>query len=204
MMLLIMENIEIIEEINEGNQNLYLRKISLNDSDFLFESLKEDAISKYLSLGPLVSHSYSKKLIKNYLKFWDKKQQFNYIIEIRNGYNDGNRIRKIGAISMWGLSWLHKRAEIGIWITSKYWNIGFAQKAINLIKIVGFFHLKLNRLEAHIAVENTRSINLFNKCGFVEEGILKQYLNLRGNYHDAVVLSYLKALWTRSKALTNK
>ncbi len=192
-----MKNILIIEEINEGNE-VYLRKISSDDADFFFESLREEAISRYLSLGPLVSQSYSKKLLKKYEKFWEEKVQFNYVIEIRGKNNDRKNIKKVGAISLWRISWLHHRAEIGIWITPKYWNMGFAKKALNLIKIVGFVHLILNRLEAHIAVENKRSINLFKKSGFIEEGTLKQYLNLKGNLHDAIGLSYLKENWNGS------
>ena len=189
-----MRNIDIIEEINQGNQNLFLRKIKQNDAVFIFESLKEESISKYLSLGPLVSVDHSKKLIKNYLKFWDQKLQFNYIIETR-GFNSGKDIKRVGAVSLWGLSWLHSRTEIGIWICSKYWNMGFAKKALNLIKIVSFGHLNLNRIEAHIAVENIRSTKLFKKSGFKEEGTLKQYLNFKGTYHDAVILAYLKSYW---------
>ena len=199
-----MKNIQIIEEINEGG-DVYLRKISSDDANFFFESLREEVISRYLSLGPLVSQSYSKKLLKKYQKFWTDKTQFNYVIEHRSG-NDkkNNNIKKVGAISLWRISWLHNRAEIGIWITPKYWNMGYAKKVLNLIKIVGFVHLKLNRLEAHIAVENKRSINLFIKTGFIKEGTLKQYLILRGTSHDAVVLSYLKENWNGSERLTNE
>ena len=200
-----MKNIRIIEEINEGNE-VYLRKISSDDADFFFESLREEAISRYLSLGPLVSQSYSKKLLKKYEKFWGEKVQFNYVIELRGKNHDRKNIKKVGAISIWRISWLHNRAEIGIWITPKYWNMSIAKKALNLIKIVGFVHLKLNRLEAHIAVENKRSINLFKskEVAFFEEGTLKQYLNLRGIYHNAVALSYLKENWNGSDRLTNE
>ena len=184
-----MNNREIVEEIND--RTLYLRKVSLDDSDFFFSSLKEEVISKFLSFGPLVSKEHSQKLIRKYLKDWDKQIQFNYLIEIR-GDNANENKKKVGSINLWNISWLHKRAEIGIWINTRYWSMGLAKKALSLIKIIAFNHLKLNRLEAHIAVENTPSINLFKKYGFTEEGILKQYLNLRGNYHDAVILAYIK------------
>ena len=180
-----MKNREIVEEINY--QKLYLRKISLGDSEFFFTSLKEEAVSKFLSLGPLTSKEHSKKLLKNYLKYWNKNTQFNYLIEIRNDDN----IKKIGSISIWNISWLHKRGEVGIWINPKYWAMGFSKKALNMIKFVAFNHLKLNRLEAHIAFDNKKSINLFMKSGFHKEGILKEYLNLKGNYHDAVILAHL-------------
>ena len=179
---------EIIEEINDGK--VFLTKISVKDRDFVFNSLKDETVSKYLSLGPLVSREHSQKLINNYLTYWDKQIQFNYIIEIRDN-NKSNEIKKVGSINLWNISWLHKRAEIGIWLNSKYWNQGIAKRALSLIINIGFYHLNLHRLEAHIAVENIPSINLFKKCGFIQEGILKDYLFLRGVYNDAVILSLI-------------
>lgn len=182
-----MHKAEIIEEINQGN--FFLRKISLKDADFIHESLKGSNLTKFLSLGPLSSRDHAKKLIKNYLDYWTDKFQFNYIIEIHDSDDNHKKAKKIGSISIWGISWQHKRAEIGIWINTKYWNQGFAQKALSLIKIACFNHLKLKRIEAHIATENTKSIYIFKKSEFKEEGLLKDYLYLDGKFHNAVILS---------------
>jgi RimJ/RimL family protein N-acetyltransferase len=188
-----MNNLEIIEEVSDGN--FYLRKISSIDEQFVYESLKEQNLTRYLSLGPSISREYTKMLIKNYLKYWKDKDQFNYIIELHESTKKSKKKKQVGSISIWGISWQHRRAEIGIWVNSKYWNQGIAKKAIELIKIVCFNHLGLNRLEAHIASENKKSIQLFKDCGFSLEGQLKQYLNLRGVFYDAVLLSFLKEHW---------
>ncbi|MFX1410912.1 MAG: GNAT family N-acetyltransferase [Promethearchaeota archaeon] len=181
------QDIEVIEEINDNN--IYLRKISKNDAKFLFNSLKKREITNYMSLGPLKTYESSKRLIGNYIKYWDNFSQYNYIIEKREGI----LINNTGSISLWNINWHHKRAEIGIWLIPDYWNLGIGEKAINLIKIISYDHLKLNRLEAHIAIKNIRSISVFKKCDFVEEGILSQYLNIEGKYHDALILACLKA-----------
>jgi len=180
---------KIIEEISDDSSRLFLRKISSSDAKFFYESLTEISVSKYLSLGPLESLDHAKKIIKSYLKSWDQMLQFNYVIELRN-----KEVKKIGSISVWGISWLHRRAEIGIWINSKYWNQGIGEKAINLVKIIAYQYLNLNRLEAHIVVDNTKSINLFKKCEFEAEGLLKQYLNFKGTFFDAYILACIKKL----------
>ena len=175
---------DIVEEIND--QHLFLRKISKEDAEFLFDSLKQKSVNQYLSLGPLSSLEHSKRLIEKYLRSWEKLRQFNYTIELK----EGNPRKKVGTISLWNLNWLHRRAEIGVWLTgSDYFNKGIGTRAVGLIKNMGFIHLKLNRIEAHTAVENVNSIKLFKKCGFKEEGILKEYIKLQGEYHDAVVLA---------------
>jgi len=178
-------NSDIIEEINEGN--LFLRKISKTDAEFFFKSLNEKNLTNYLSLGPFKSLEHSRGLIKNYLKYWDKFFQFNYIIEL----HDVNKF-KIGSISLWNVNWQHQRTQIGIWLIPSFWGKGLGEKSVNLIKKVAFNHLKMNRLEAYIAIENERSISLFEKCGFNKEGILNQYLLFKGKFHNAVILVFLK------------
>ncbi|MFW9999090.1 MAG: GNAT family N-acetyltransferase [Candidatus Hodarchaeota archaeon] len=178
-------NSEFVEEINDGN--LVFRKITKEDAEFVFNSLNENELNLYLSLGPLKTIEDAKRLIKNYSKYWDNYLQFNYIIELHNV----NKV-KIGSISLWNINWKHYRAQVGIWITPSFWSKGLGEKSINLIKIIGFNHLKINRLEAYIALENKRSIFLFEKCGFKIEGTLRQYLNFQGKFHDAIILACIK------------
>ena len=179
------EDLEIIEEIND--ENLFLRKISKSDAEFFLNSLSEKEITKYLSLGPLRTLEHSKRLIRSYLKYWENCIQFNYIIEL----HEANKV-KIGSISLWNVNWQHRRSQVGIWMIPSFWRKGLARSSINLIKNIAFNHLKINRLEAYVSVENKRSISLFEKCGFKEEGILKQYMNFQGIYHDAILLACLK------------
>jgi len=181
-----MEDIEIIEEIIDGN--LFLRKVSKDDVSFFYQSLKEKEMINYLSLGPLISFDHSKRLVKNYLKSWEKWLQFNYVIELR----DNSTIKRIGSVSLWNVNWLHKRSGVGIWILPNYWGQGIGKRVIELIKKVAFYHLKLNRIEAQIAFENDKSIKMFKKCGFKEEGLLKKYLNIEGKFHDAYMLGCFK------------
>lgn len=176
------EEIEIVEAID--SDSIYLRRLKKDDAKFFYKSLLDRQITDYLSLGPLKSLDHAKRLIKSYIKSWEQYQQFNYIINY-----DSN---KAGAISLWNISWLHKRAEVGIWLLPKYWDQGLGKKSMELIKIIAYKHLHLNRLESHIAIENIRSIKMFKSCGFIEEGVLKEYLNLRGDFQDAMILGHLK------------
>ena len=181
-----MEDFEIIEEINDGN--LFLRKVSKNDISFFYHSLNDQDMINYLSLGPLRSLEHSKRLIKSYLKSWDKFLQFNYIIELR----DNSSFKKIGSVSLWAINWHHLRSGVGIWILPEYWEHGLGSKTIVLAKNIAFNHLNLNRLEAYIAIQNERSINMFKNCKFIEEGILKDYLKINGKFQDALIVACLK------------
>ena len=176
---------EVIEEISEGS--LYLRKIVKNDTKFLFNSLNNPHLITYLSMNLINSIEEAKRLIRRYSKYWENYAQYNYLIELHEP-----ELVKIGAINLWNINWRHLRAEVGIWISPSYWKKGYGKKSLKLIKTIGFIHLKLNRLEAHIAIENTNSIHLFKKCGFKEEGTLKQYLKFNQKFHDTVILALIK------------
>lgn len=184
---LMFEEIEIIEELDDGI--LYFRKIGKEDVQFFYESLAHDQITNYLSLGAFRSLEHARRVIKNYMKSWEKLLQFNYVIELK----DSKLEEKIGSVSLWNISWLNRRAEIGIWLLPKYWKFGYGKKSVNLIKIIGFNHLNLNRIEAHVAIKNVNSIKMFKSCNFEEEGILRQYLNLNGMFQDAIVLSCMRS-----------
>ena len=184
---LMFENIEIIEELDDDS--LHFRKIGKEDVQFFYESLAHAQITNYLSLGALRSLEHARRVIKNYMKSWDNLLQFNYIIELK----DSKLKEKIGAVNLWNISWLHRRAEIGIWLLPKYWKFGYGKKSVNAVKIIGFNHLQFNRIEAHVAIKNINSIKMFKSCNFEEEGILKHYLNLNGIFHDTMVLSCMRS-----------
>ena len=182
-----MVTIEVIDEINEGN--LFLRKVSKDDISFFYNSLKNNKeMTNFLSLGPLRSFEHSRRLIKNYLKSWDKYLQFNYVIELR----DDKSKSRIGSASLWNISWFHNRSGVGIWILPEYWEKVLGKRVIQLVKIIAFNHLNLNRIEAQIAVKNERSIKMFKNSNFEEEGILKKYLNIDGKFQNALILACFK------------
>jgi len=181
-----MANIEIIDEINE--ENLFLRKVSKNDFSFFFNSLNNKEMTNFLSLGPLRSLEHSRRLIKNYLKSWEKYLQFNYVIELR----DDKRKSRIGSASLWNISWFHNRSDVGIWILPEYWDKGIGKRVIKLVKNIAFNHLNLNRIQAFIAVKNERSIKMFKNSNFEEEGLLRKYLNMDSKYYDALILACFK------------
>jgi ribosomal-protein-alanine N-acetyltransferase len=179
-------NVEVVEQIHKNLT--HLRKISPDDVEFLYNNLKDKSITQFLSLAPIKSLKRSEKMIQRYIHYWENYAQFNYVIEVEKG----DKKVRVGSISLWNISWINKRAEIGLWITPEYWGVEIGRKAIQLIKIVAFIHLKLNRLQAHVRVNNQRSINLFEKCQFIREGRLSEYLNDSGKFIDSYVYSYLK------------
>ena len=57
----------------------------------------------------------------------------------------------------------------------------------------GFNDMKLNRIETTAFSKNKRSIKTIERNGFKKEGILRQRFYFKGQFHDLVVFSLIKA-----------
>lgn len=69
---------------------------------------------------------------------------------------------------------------------------GLGTQAVRLLLDFGFRDLNLRRIYLHVFSSNTRAIHVYEKTGFVREGLLRQAVYLDGAYVDVVVMGLLK------------
>ncbi len=72
-----------------------------------------------------------------------------------------------------------------------YWNKGFATEAVKEVTRFGFDDLLLHRIEATVLPENTGSIRVLFKNGYIKEGLLKKY-HLGNEFHDTIMMAVVK------------
>lgn len=106
----------------------------------------------------------------------------------------------IGSISFVALSEKHKFAEIGYWLSRDWNGRGIMTKAVKVLERFAFKVLDMNRIEIKSDVENKRSRAIPVRCGYKEEGVLRQAILLRGVPRDVVVYSKLKSEWEKENA----
>lgn len=51
--------------------------------------------------------------------------------------------------------------------------------------------LGLNRIDLNVLKSNSAAIGLYEKCGFIVEGLLRKSVFKNGEYHDQLVMSLL-------------
>jgi ribosomal-protein-alanine N-acetyltransferase len=100
--------------------------------------------------------------------------------------------RMIGSIGLTTFNAYQSRIEISYDLSAQYWGRGIMTRAIMAVLKYGFETLRVNRIEAFVAVDNIVSRNLLLKCGFTFEGILRQHRYHRGSYVDVCSFSILK------------
>lgn len=82
-----------------------------------------------------------------------------------------------------------RSAWIGYWVSSEVTGGGVATAALALGADHCFGRVGLHRLEATVRPENLASRAVLSKAGFREEGMLKRYLNVDGDWRDHLLVA---------------
>ncbi len=98
----------------------------------------------------------------------------------------------IGGLGLHRIDDEHRLAEVGYWIGRPYRRQGYGAEAVDALVRVVFGRLGLNRIEAHVFVENTGSHRLLRRLGFRREGRLRQAFRKDGTARDAILYARLK------------
>lgn len=98
-----------------------------------------------------------------------------------------------------------RSAYVGYQIGEEFSRQGYMTEALQLTLRHAFVKLKLHRLEANIQPENTPSIALVKRAGFVKEGYSRRYLKISGRWRDHERWAILVEDWRkRAKPTANK
>lgn len=177
----------------ETNSLLLLRIIS-GDANALFNILSD----------PEVTEFYDEDA------FTDKSQASDQIAAWENGFADKRCIRwgiirkdkddLMGSCGYYGFHSWNKRASIGYELARTSWRQGIMTEAFGAIIDFGFRRLELNRIDALVMPGNTASINLLEKLGFRNEGLLKEYERWGSKgFVDLCMFAILRKDWSISR-----
>jgi ribosomal-protein-alanine N-acetyltransferase len=90
-------------------------------------------------------------------------------------------------------STVHHAAELVYDLSPDYWSRGIVTLSVQAVLGWGFSSAGLNRVQAVVLPTNAPSIAVLNRCGFSQEGLLRQYRMVRGEPRDFLLYSRLRA-----------
>lgn len=106
---------------------------------------------------------------------------------------DTHEGRPIGQIELVNIHPVHKRAEIHLLIGEKeFWSQGYGSDAISTLLGYSFGELGMRRIYLIPDRDNLRAIRSYEKCGFVQEGVLRAQRLRYGEPVDMVVMALLR------------
>jgi len=168
-------------------RRLVLRAIKLNDYQAWFDAYtkRRPAQSRW-DVGHFTAEKCSKEIFKKVIS--EHKQLANnddyyryYVFEKKTGAIVGQIDFDIFVRET------HQFANFGYQIYNQHWGRAFGREASRAGLKIGFKHLKLNRLEAAINLDNKKSIRLAKLIGMRREGIKKRYWFEDGKWVDHLI-----------------
>lgn len=99
----------------------------------------------------------------------------------------------IGQISLYAIKRLpFSSCFIGYALDEQSVGRGITSEAVQLMVHFAFEHLQINRVEAYVSPQNTASIRVLEKTGFLREGLLKELLYINGYWEDHYLYAITK------------
>lgn len=167
-------------------ERLLLRRFRETDWKDLLEVRGNPNVVKYLDTTLLVTQGDALLLME---KYNDWNDGMKYAIEL------SSERKVIGGIGVFHINAKHRFGTIGYDINEKYWRKGFATEALTALINYCFGEKGLNRLEAHVHVENHPSQRLLEKLGFQREGLQRENFLIDGRFYNCYLYALIKSEW---------
>ena len=143
-------------------EHLLLRRITLDDTNDMFEMRKDPRMYEYLDAKVDKNPGETKAYISKMNHGIDEEKWIIWAIEHMHSK------KVIGTICIWNLNEEEKSGELGYGIIPDYRGQGLMKESLVSVIEYGFEVMKLEVLEAYTEEHNEKSINLLESCEFVE------------------------------------
>jgi [ribosomal protein S5]-alanine N-acetyltransferase len=152
---------------NIETERLFLKNISKEDRDFIFNQFSDDKVNMYLfDAEPLVDIQGADDIINDYLQS-EPRHQHRWIL-IRK--DDGAKLGTCG-FHCWNFD--TGVCDVGYDLKEMFWGKGYMTEAIKAIIAFSRKEMYINRINACIYPDNQRSLSLVKKLGFRFNGETK-------------------------------
>ncbi len=105
----------------------------------------------------------------------------------------------IGIATIKDIEWSNRTGWLALGIGSpEHRDRGLGSETVRLLVEFAFGELNLHRLGLTVATYNQRAVTVYERIGFVREGVVREAIERDGNRHDLLIYGLLSANWTRA------
>ncbi len=168
-----------------------LRAIERADLPRYVEWFSDPAVSENLSMQTPMSLAHEERWFEENLKLPVEQQAL--AIDAKTGRGQWEHI---GGAGFHCVDKRNRLAECGISIgNKKYWNRGYGTDALLTLLRYGFETLNLNCIQLRVIEFNLRAMHVYEKIGFVAEGVRREAHFYKGRYWNVHFYSILRREW---------
>ncbi len=162
-----------------------LRALEQTDVERAYTWINDREVTHYLAARYPLSHADEERWLRE-----GGTNAFGAGVRLAIETKDGAHIGNLG---------LHqtnpedRKAGLGIMIGDKsFWSNGYGTDAVVTLLRFAFHEMNLNRVWLDVFEFNERAIACYAKCGFREEGRLRQHRYSEGRYWHVLVMAILR------------
>jgi RimJ/RimL family protein N-acetyltransferase len=165
----------------------YLREISESDLLLINQWRNDKELidllgNNFLFIAEEVDHAW----YENYLR--------NRANNVRLMIVESEKSLPIGTVQLTNIHLINRSAEFSVMIGNKdYWSKGAGFFSTASILKHGFENLNLNRIYLTVLEYNERAIKVYERAGFIREGLLREAIFKNGKFRNLVQMSVLKS-----------
>jgi RimJ/RimL family protein N-acetyltransferase len=168
--------------------SILLRELERKDLHWIHNLHSIPAVDKYNTLG-IPSHlQQTENLVEEWLATQSAVPQTSYVFALEHLVTN----EFVGLIALNLDKPTYKKGEVWYKIHPAHWKFGYATVALRRLLQFGFNELKLHRIEAVCAIDNTGSIRVLEKVGMTREGRKRRVLPIRGEWVDNYMYAILE------------
>ena len=167
------------------SENLFLRQISLNDDQEVFELRSDPETMKFIPRPLAETIEDARKFIIDCNASIEKNEYLNWAIARK----EDNKL--IGMVGFFRIQPENFRGEIGYILNPNFHGKGIMKEAVDHALQYGFEILGFHSIEAVIDPRNIGSEKLLQKTGFIKEAHFKENFFYNGEFLDSVIYSRL-------------
>lgn len=169
-------------------EDVSLRQMIDSDLARVLQWRNSDHVRKYMFTDHIISYQEHLDWF-NKIKY-DKSKRY-YIFEHQGV--------PCGVTNFTGLDFHNKKGFLGIYIGENRLIKGLGSSSLYLTLESYFETLQFNKIYAEVFAFNTKAINLYQKFGFIQEGLFKNHVLKNGRYEDVYLYSLFNDAWFKNK-----
>ncbi len=171
-------------------EKIYLRPLQPEDSEFICRGENDPRVRETLFLAFPSDPTRSLEKINQQIA---SRETIIFMLVAKE--ND----KPVGQTAFFRLDWVSRAAVFYLALLDPaQWSKGYGYEATRLMVDYAFETLNLNRIQLHVFADNTAAVKIYQKIGFVKEGILREAMFHHDRYCDFWVMGILKADWHKS------
>lgn len=164
-------------------ERLRLRPLDPTDAETLHRLVNDWEVSRTLSVVPF---PYPRDLADEWIESTRRELAEGKAFHLAITGQEGAEEMLVGVVGL-RLCAKSRTGSLGYWIGRRFWGHGVATEAAGRLASWAFANLRLDRLEASVAVDNPASAAVLRRIGFRDQGTGRKPFLSRGGEHTVLL-----------------